>query len=154
MDELNQPKSLFQLYTWLDAAATRGHAPHLFPKQYEPRLDSVGSVQLWFVGFELPHRKSIEEAADKLWLHEEEAFSDLQLPANSLLLLRIEQARDLIGALITSPEGDQESPFAYPDTTFRELVHWLLVDWWEARGHQWAMRDLARRPHPDDLRDI
>jgi hypothetical protein len=90
---------------------------------------------------ELRHRTAIEKAADKLWLHEAEAFEDLQPLEASLLRLRIELAAALIGEFATR----EEPPFQYPNGAFQEVVHWLLVDWWNHGGFRRASEELFLR---------
>src|SRR6266566_4420743 len=130
----NEPRDFQQLHFWLERMWQAGNFPHLFPKKLGAQYSTAQHVSMWLVLFERPHLAAIEKAAKNIWLHEEEVFQDLQAPANSLLRVRIEQARDLIGELLTK----QETPFAYPDTTFRELIEWLLVDWWEHHGRHRA----------------
>ena len=76
------------------------------------------------------HAQAIETAADKLWLHEAEAFQDLPPVEASLLHVRIWTAQKWIEEFLPS----EASPFDYPDGAFQEVLHWLLVDWWGAHG--------------------
>jgi hypothetical protein len=137
----NEPKDFQQLYLWLERMWQAGDFPHLFPKQLGEQCNTAQNVWTWLVLFETPHLEAIEKATRNIWLHEEAVFQDLQFPANSLLRVRIEQVRDLIEGFLTK----QETPFAYPDTTFQDLIEWLLVDWWEHHGRHRASIALFLR---------
>jgi hypothetical protein len=92
----------------------------------------------------MPHRAAIETGAESIWLHEEEVFREMELVPASLLRLRIHAAKTLIEGLIITAE----SPFAYPDTDFRELVRWLLIDYWNLHGLNRAADELLLREPP------
>lgn len=138
----NEPKSFKQLYHWLDrmrrVASDFPFEPLAVPFESSR---NVQSVYMWLCEFERTHTQAIEEAADRIWLHEKDTFRDLQDPVGSLLILRIERGRDLIEELITK----NEAPFVYPDVTFRELVHWILIDWWSVNGFRRASLDIFVR---------
>ena len=137
----NEPHSFKDLEKWflsiVEMVGSRVSLPALSPEHCR----SVSSLSLWLSEREAPHRQAIEKAADKLWLHEAEAFRDLQPAAASLLRLRIELAGKMIAGFVTNPEP----PFQYPGGSFQDIVHWLLVDWWKERGFQWAAEELIAR---------
>jgi hypothetical protein len=136
-----EPHSFSDLETWLLSIVETIDSHVSFPTLSPEHCRNVPSLCLWLSGHESPHRIAIEKAADKLWLHEAEAFQDLQPDAASLLRLRIELAGSMIAGFATN----QEPPFQYPVGLFQDVVHWLLVDWWNERGFQRAAEELFLR---------
>jgi hypothetical protein len=137
---MNEPSTFEELYIWLEEMYC-AYSRHLFAKQYSPRNDNAGDVMLWFVPLDAKHAAALEQAAESIAIQGGGVFEDLQPEAALILKLRIEQASALIEGLWTIPE----TPFAFPDVSFRELTHWLLVEYWNQRRISRACRDLALR---------
>lgn len=140
-----EPHSYEELVVWLTGVSEMSGCPHLFPQRLTQHCDSAGGAYIWLVGYEQPYAEAIEQAADRVWLHEGEALRDLPPEAGSLLRLRIDAARELIEEFAAT----EETPFPYPDGAFQEAVHWLLVDWWNARGIHWGAEKLYVRARVD-----
>ena len=125
-----EPSSLEELSDWLEfQSASFGFRVQL-PAEYGGPNGSAQTAFLWLFQTEEAHRSAIEQAAQSIWLHEEGAWKDLPRPPAECLLLRIQAARDLIRELIAG----EEPLFAYPQTTFREIVEWLMNVWWKTHG--------------------
>jgi hypothetical protein len=138
---MKEPTTLGELYAWLDAVEKASGCLPLNPLQYDEHVRNSSDVWLWLTGFELPHKKAIETAIEHISIQEEEAFRDLEPIAGQLLRLRIVIARDLIRSLTAG----EEPPFDYPSLSFRELLHWLLIEQWEIEGFHRASEVLALR---------
>jgi len=134
----SEPDTYEDLSAWLQSVVeSAGSLAQPMPELSEPHK-TVQSVWTWLVQYELPHKPAIERAAHRLWLHKGEAFQDLPPVAASLLRLRIETADRWIEGFVTT----KESPVLFPKGEFRELLEWLLVDWWDERGIQWGADEL------------
>jgi hypothetical protein len=135
-----EPENFQELHLWLDAVATRPRFHEPLPNEFEGRFDKPDDVRALLIAFEAQYAQAMRSVVEVIWRDREEAVRDLPPHAVSLLRLRIEQARELIAELITMP--DAESPmvslFGYPAEHFRELVRWLLSDWWEQHGQRRA----------------
>ncbi len=125
-----EPHNLHELEAWLERVAQSSGFPSPPCPEGRRRHKTSQSIYLSLFQFDNQFSQAIDQSASKLWLHETEAFQDLPPEPGSILTLRIETAARLIGELSST----LESPFSYPDSSFQELIWWLLVDWWHRRG--------------------
>ena len=135
---MSEPNSFDELEQWLERMSEASGCPHILPEQFGEPHNSPGGYQLPLIAFSSPHLEAIEQAARDIAIHEEAVFVGLQPAAGSLLRLRIEHAHDLISELLTTPQ----TPILYPSGEFRELVQWLLIDWWEYHGRNRAQEEF------------
>lgn len=129
-----EPSNFSELWIGLDRLAAFGDFPHLFLALKDEPHRSAGSVEMSIVQLEEKHLEALAIAIEKLAVHEEEVFQDLEYPANSILRLRIATASALIEEILIS----RESIFGYPGESLREIFPWLLMEWWNAHGRHRA----------------
>lgn len=123
------PGTFQELAAWLSGLTTAAGPLPVVPEPHFHKIPS--SLDLWLLPLDRKHGEAIGDAVDQLCSLEAEAFDALEPEARALLALRLLAAEQLVEDLsnLTAPP-----PFDYSKDDFRELVRWLLVDWWEGRG--------------------
>jgi hypothetical protein len=136
---MSEPSNFAELFDWLLRVEKKSGYPPTNARIGNDPFRNQHDVALWLIGYEQPHLATIETAIERLAIHEEEAFQGLARPAAELLVLRIQLARDLIESM----KAGEEPAFDYPSASFRELIPWLLIDWWYSYGSHRATELLA-----------